>query len=114
MSKWQNKPKPTTLRNLIRFTKKWTAKDPEHWTQIASYALFSAKNNWNISDSDTINKIVGNIYSTAKSVLAMRNQTPEDFIPEMKLETEGFHPTKIDGAPLPVEPIAANKNELSA
>lgn len=113
MSKWQNKPKPTTLRNLYRFTKKWVTKEPEHWTQIASFALMVAKNNWNISDGETINKIVGNVYTTAKNVLEPRGRTPEDFIPEMKLNTEASKPVKIDGDPFPVQPITVKQNELS-
>ena len=109
--KWCNKPKPNTLRNLIRFIKKWAAREPENWTQIASFALLTAKSNWNISDNETINKLVGSVYVTAKDVLAGRGKTPEDFIPEMKLETKGFHPVKIEGQNIPVQPI--DKNELA-
>lgn len=110
MGRWYNKPKPNTLRNLIRFSVKAVTREPEQWQQILMGTIFAAKSNWNISDEETIRKIAGKVYEAAKKALAPSGKLPEDFIKPMEIQAPEFHPTKIDGVePLPVEKDATNE-----
>lgn len=102
--RWQNKPKPNNLRNLIRHSVKATKRKPEIWQQILQMAVFLAKNMWNISDEITIKRISFAIYNAAREALEPKGKTPEDFLEPVKIDSHEFHPTKIEGDILPAFP----------
>ena len=95
-----NKNVPLTLRKLIRLTAKAASKDPEHWVQITTQAVMTAKAFWNITDTETVNKIAGAAYSSAFDALTSEGKTPDDFIPKPVIEAPKFKPVKIVDAKL--------------